>query len=256
MNEKTEFQRGFSTEKTISTIPPAVLSHYVSGDTPTLYASTKPNSSSYTNEQQLPNNQGGTAFTFFGMPIPPLNFNNIWSQTKGTGKRVKDSRRNSLPKKATTVEQDGFTPMLPGTGGFRPSMATPDHPFFGEEMYEEEEEIGNMYRNKSLSNKIKGSGGHSTYHFSSTTDTPFHYDRFTNSDSYSKFINITTRDSLFESATINSIIRPTAKPSQANNQQQTATGISQSDDTVSTSENPHKLSTGKITINFKLSNFR
>lgn len=246
LNEKTEYQRGFSTEKSLSTIPPAILSHYVPGDTPTLYASTRSNSSSVNNDHPLQNNPAtGTDFTFFGVPIPPLNFNNIWGQTKGTGKRLKDSRRNSLPKKSSAIEQDGFTPILPGTGGFRPMMTTSDHNSFQEET-ENEDEIDIVYRNNSSSNTILGFRGSSRYH-SSTTETPFHYDRFPSSEySYSKFPNITTRDSLFESATINSIIRSTVKPSFDNSQQQSAASatILQSNDSLNQSENLSKLSTG------------
>lgn len=252
MNDKTEFQRDFSTEKTISTIPPEILSHYVPGDTPTLYASTRPNTSSYApeNSSQGGSPGGGTAFTFFGVPIPPLNFNSAWGQAKGNGKRVKDSRRNSLPKKTSTVDQDGFTPMLPGTGGFRPIMSTPDNTFFGEDM-ESEEDNDTIYKNRSTSNKIIGLGGSTPrYHISSTTESPFQDDRYPGNEySYSKFVNITTRDSLFESATINSIIRSTAKPNPSNNnQQQTAASdaIVHSDNTINQFDNLPKLSTGNI----------
>lgn len=248
LNDKTELQRGFSTEKTISTISPAILSHYVPGDTPTLYASTRPNNSSYTNEHQMQNNSGATSFTFFGVPIPPLNFNNIWGQTKSTGKRLKDSRRNSLPKKSSSIDQEGFTPMLPGTGGFRPIMTTPDHSYFGEET-DSEDEFDIVYRNKSTSNKNKGSGSSMRYHFSSTTESPFQYERLPNSEySFSKILNITTRDSLYESATINSMIRPTAKPSLANNLQQVAASdtIMQTNDSIDQFESLPKSSTGKI----------
>lgn len=246
LNDKVEFQREFSTEKTLSTISPAILSHYVPGDTPTLYASTRSNSSSVKNEHSQHTNSGNTDFTFFGVPIPPLNFNNIWGQTKGTGKRLKDSRRNSLPKKSSTIEQDSFTPILPGIGGFRPMMTTPDHNSFEEET-DNEDEIDIVYRNKSASNKFAGSGGSLGYHFSSTTETPFYYDRYPNSEySYSKFVNITTRDSLFESATINSIIRSTTKPILDNSQQQSAASatILQSDNSFNQSESLPKLSTG------------
>lgn len=251
LNDKTEIQRGFSTEKSLSTISPAILSHYIPGDTPTLYASTRSNSSSVNSDHPLQSNPGGTDFTFFGVPIPPLNFNNIWGQTKGTGKRLKDSRRNSLPKKSSAVEQDGFTPILPGTGGFRPMITTSDHNSFEEET-DNEDEIDIVYRNKSTSNKIIGSQsvGSSRY-YSSTTEIPFNYDKFPNSEySYSKFVNITTRDSLFESATINSIIRSTAKPSFDSSQQQSAASatILQSNNSLNQSESLFKLSTGNIQI--------
>lgn len=240
LNDKTELQRGFSTEKTLSTISPAVLSHYVPGDTPTLYASTRPNTSSHTDEHSLQTNVGGTAYTFFGVPIPPINLNNIWGQNKGTGKRVKDSRRNSLPKKSSAVDQEGFTPVSSN----RPIMSTPvmstaDNTFFGEEP-ENEEDVETVYKNRSTSNKNVGSSVPPRYS-SSTTDNPPH--RFSSNDiSYTKFLNITTRDSLFESATINSIVRSTVKPNSSNDQQPTA--VSQSDNTIYQSESPPKSSTG------------
>lgn len=192
----------------------------------------------------MQSNAGGTAYTFFGVPIPPLSLNNIWGQAKGTGKRLKDGRQNSLPKRTSTVDQDNFTPILPGTSGFRPMMTTPDNNFFGEDA-ENEDDVENIYRNTSASNKIIGSGSPPRYQLSSTTESPYRYDRFSSSDlSYSKFINITTRDSLFESATINSIIRPTVKPSTTNNQQQTlaSTTILQSND--SANHSLVQLSTG------------
>lgn len=247
LNDKTELQRDFSTEKSLSTLSPAILSHYVPGDTPTLYASTRPNSSSYPDENSAQANLGGTSYTFFGVPLPPLNLNNIWGQTKGTGKRLKDSRRNALPKKTSSIDQDGFTPLLPGIGGFRPMETTPDHTFYGEEVVNEEEPTN--YRNKSTSNKVTGSGTPPWYHVSTTTESTSHYEKYPSSDyGYSRFINITTRDSLFESATINSIVRSTAKSNLANVQQQTASSTtnSQSDDSVNQSENLPKLSTGNM----------
>lgn len=255
LNDKTELQRDFSTEKTLSTISPAILSHYVPGDTPTLYASSRPNSSSYADDHSVQSNAGGTAYTFFGVPIPPLNLNNIWGQPKGTGKKLKDSRRNSLPKRTSAIDQDGFTPLLQSTGSFRP-MSSPDTHFPGEDTENEDDE-GNIYRNKNTSNKIISSGSPPRYQLSSnipryqlssTTESPYRYDRFSSSDtSFSKFVNITTRDSLFESATINSIIRPTAKPSTINNQQKTVASSTtvQSDDAINQSESSlSTLSTG------------
>lgn len=246
LNDKTELQRDFSTEKSLSTLSPAILSHYVPGDTPTLYASARPNSSSYTDENSASANSGGTSYTFFGVPLPPLNLNNIWGKPKGTGKRLKDSRRNALPKK-TSIDQDGFTPLLPGIGGFRPMGTTSDQTFYGEEVDNEEDPI--IYRNKSTITKVIGSGTPTRYHLSTTTESASHYDRYPSNDyGYSKFVNITTRDSLYESATINSIIRSTAKPNPTNNQQQTASSIInlQSEDSVNQSESPAKLSTGNI----------
>lgn len=235
------------------TISPDVLSHYVPGDTPTLYASSRPNSSSFPDEHPLQSNSGGTAFTFFGVPIPPLNFNNIWGQTKGTGKRLKDSRRNSLPKKTSAVEQDSFTSMLPGSGGFRPTTTT-DRTLFEKETGSEDD-VDTIHKNKSTLHKFTESSGSTRYHYSSTTEPPFYYNKFSNSDNnFSKFVNITTRDSLFESATINSIIRSTAKPNLSNQlQTTTAATILQSDISVDQSERPPKLSTGNIiSFEFKI----
>jgi len=194
-------------------------------------------------------NLDGTSYTFFGVPIPPLNLNNIWGPTKNNGKRLKDSRRNSLPRKSSTIDHDGFTPMLPGTGVFQPLMTTPDNTFFGGEV-DSEEVADTIYRNKTTSvNKIVDSGNPSRYHFSSTTESSSHYDRFPSSDyGYSKFVNTTTRDSLFESATMNLIVRSTAIPSIDNNQPQkvaSATSV-QNDDPIDESESLHKLSTGNI----------
>jgi len=135
--------------------------------------------------------------------------------------------------------------MLPGTGGFRPMVSTTVHTLFGEEL-ENEEDNNTTYRNKNTSNKVVGPGG-STTRF--TTESPFQYDRLPGNEySYSRFVNITTRDSLFESATINSIIRSTAKPNSFNNLQQTAASdaIAQSDNSFNQSESPTKLSTGNI----------
>ncbi|XP_050425675.1 protein artichoke [Adelges cooleyi] len=255
VDEKPDVQRGLSTEKAVTTISPAVLSHYVPGDTPTLYAGTRTNgsSSSYTEEHPSQSNSGGSAFTFFGVPIPPLNFNNIWGQTKGNGKRLKDGRRNSTPKNPSptvAVENEadsssgggGFTPMLPGIGGFRPMTAsTPaatndndddDEDLFSEDV-DDRGEVDYMYRNKTMTTKIK-----SKYHRygSSTTENPFHFERVPPvSDSGSpKLSNNTTRDSLYESATINSIIRPTANPNLANYPSQTTAIMSTPQNTIAT----------------------
>lgn len=246
--DKTALQRGYSTEKTLSTISPAILSHYIPGDTPTLYASRRPNSSSFPDDHPLQSNSGGTAFTFFGVPIPPLNFNNIWGQTKGTNKRHKDSRRNSLPKKTSAIEQDGFTSISPSSGSSRPMATTTDYTLFEEET-ENEDEFDTIPKNKSILHTFAESSGSTRYYFSSTTEPPFYYNKISNSDNnFSKLVNITTRDSLFESATINSIIRSTAKPNIFNNQQQTTSTaiILQNDILVDQSERPSKLSTGNF----------
>lgn len=259
LNDKTEFQRDFSTEKTTPAIPAAILSHYVPGDTPTLYAGAKPNTSNAGDHQPTTNGNaldGGTSYTFFGVPIPPLNLNNIWGQTKTNRKRPKDSRRNSLPRKSSSTV-DGFTPMLPGTGGFRPSMATtpPDEQHVALVDVVEpdgEEPPDTVYqRNKSASANTVAGSNPPRYHFSSTTESSSRYDRFPSSDyGYSRFVNITTRDSLFESATVNSIVRSTAKPNPDDNHQRhmaiSATRNNESSDQPGTG--PHKSSTGNVHV--------
>lgn len=134
-------------------------------------------------------------------------------------------------------------------------MTTPSHTYFVGEA-DSEGIADTIYKNKSTSvNKIVGSGNPSRHHLSSTTESSSHYDRFPNSDySHPTFVNITTRDSLFESATINSIIRSTAKPSPDNNQQPivaSSTSI-QSDKPINESESLNKLSTGIIINHFNL----
>lgn len=63
-----------TTTNNIPTIPPGVLSHFIPGDTPTLYASTKPPPAHITAEEsKQPPTQPATAFTFFGVPIPHIN---------------------------------------------------------------------------------------------------------------------------------------------------------------------------------------
>lgn len=245
LNDKTELQRGFSTEKTLPTISPAILSHYIPGDTPTLYASARPNSSgTIVDDHGSQSNSGSTtAYTFFGVPIPPINLNNIWGQAaKGTGKKLKDGRRNSSAKKPSTADPEGF----------RPAVTTaPDHAYFAEET-ENEEEMDTVYRNRSSSNKIVGSGGLPRYHYSTTTESTGLYNRFPGNDfGYSKFVNYTTRDSLFESATMNSVVRSTAKPGPIDNQQQQTvtsdvTLLNDRPVYVQSSEGQPKLSTGNV----------
>lgn len=126
-------------------------------------------------------------------------------------------------------------------------VSTTDHTLFGEEI-ENEEDNNTTYRNKNTSNIVVGSGGRTTRF---TTESPNQYDKFPGNEySYSRFVNITTRDSLFESATINPIIRSTAKPNPFKNLQQTAASnvIAQSDNSFNQSESPTKLSTGNIKL--------
>lgn len=97
-------------------IPTGVLSHFISGDTPTLYAGTRQKNN--TKPISKPNSE--SAFTFFGMPIPSLNLNNFWNSGKSFDKQKKDGRRDPSPPTEPEVHKNGFVPLLPGVGGFVP----------------------------------------------------------------------------------------------------------------------------------------
>lgn len=102
-------------------IPPEVLSHFIPGDTPTLYAGARPKNST----KPTVNPNQGTAFTFFGMPMPSLNLNNFWNSGKSLlDKQKKDSRREPWPPSEPEIQKDGFVPLLPGEGGFVPMNIT------------------------------------------------------------------------------------------------------------------------------------
>lgn len=104
-----------------SSIPADVLAHYIPGDTPTLYAGTKSKNNS---TKPIANPNQGSAFTFFGMPIPSLNLNNFWNSGKSLDKHKKDSRREPWPPSEPEIQKDGFIPLLPGEGGFVPMNIT------------------------------------------------------------------------------------------------------------------------------------
>lgn len=105
-------------------IPASVLSHFISGDTPTLYAGIKPKINA-TKPNTPP--QSSSAFTFFGMPLPSLNLNNFWNSGKSMDKSKKHGRHESWPPTEPEIQKDGFVPVLPGIGGFVPmNMSTTD----------------------------------------------------------------------------------------------------------------------------------
>ncbi|KAG8332066.1 hypothetical protein J6590_029675 [Homalodisca vitripennis] len=107
----------------LQTIPPGVLSHFIPGDTPTLYAGTK---SAVTTTTSSPSpsvytRQPSSAFTFFGMPLPSLG--SFWGSgrdTDGRG-RFTSNRGRGRVQQLPPVLHEGFKPMLPGVaGGFKP----------------------------------------------------------------------------------------------------------------------------------------
>ncbi|KAK5646779.1 hypothetical protein RI129_005243 [Pyrocoelia pectoralis] len=120
-------------------------SHYISGDTPTIYAASHKNKSklnppvtqNVNKVTAAPQTTGG--FTFFGVPLPSLNLN-LWSRGNGRKaeivklpstplvaerksavvNKVPYSLRNFYPPTMPEIERGGFIPLLPGTGGFKP----------------------------------------------------------------------------------------------------------------------------------------
>lgn len=114
-------------------IPPAVMSHFIPGDTPTLYA--RPGNDQ--SKKKKPTKAPSTTFTFFGMPLPSLNIQNLWgsSRNKDGQSRFPGARGSIEPLDKPPKQEEGFKPILYNTGGFRP--------------------IFNPYNNLSTSNSIK-----------------------------------------------------------------------------------------------------
>ncbi|XP_044729507.1 protein artichoke [Chrysoperla carnea] len=133
-----------------------ISSHFIPGDTPTIYAEPKKNSS---NQQNFVQNDlskypspSQSGFTFFGMPLPALNLGSLWGSGRKADRKyglVNTSRGNGrvqmypeyyggsnhvhkqytinpLPEKypptVPDVQTGGFVPMLPGSGGFTPMI--------------------------------------------------------------------------------------------------------------------------------------
>ncbi|KAK4880062.1 hypothetical protein RN001_008208 [Aquatica leii] len=121
-------------------------SHYISGDTPTIYASSSKNNSKVSRPQAPSKgtspSPGTSGFTFFGVPLPNfnLNLNKFWSRGNGrkaeiiklpTNQPVAERKtaivnhppsfyHNRFPLTQPEIEKGGFIPLLPGTGGFKP----------------------------------------------------------------------------------------------------------------------------------------
>lgn len=71
VTQQSTYSSSSTTESSLQTIPPAVLSHFIPGDTPTLYAGTKPQTTTPPSPSTF-TRQPSSAFTFFGMPLPSL----------------------------------------------------------------------------------------------------------------------------------------------------------------------------------------
>lgn len=107
-------------------------SHYITGDTPTIYAAANKTKKP---PQQISDSPSSSGFTFFGLPLPSFSLNKLW----GANGRMNDARQFNLPiaeRKSAIVnhppfmkidrpsqpefQTGGFKPLLPGIGGFKP----------------------------------------------------------------------------------------------------------------------------------------
>ncbi|GJQ85651.1 hypothetical protein Trydic_g20200 [Trypoxylus dichotomus] len=140
-------------------------SHFVSGDTPTLYAASSRKNSTSNTPKPINGSPSSSGFTIFGVPLSSFNINGLWGSGRNDKKEggsnlkaniiTKPIKVNEGPKtkemKVTMSEQNaerksavvnksirgtssrgmfppfnpeiqtgGFTPLLPGSGGFKP----------------------------------------------------------------------------------------------------------------------------------------
>ncbi|CAB0020250.1 unnamed protein product, partial [Nesidiocoris tenuis] len=104
---------------TQTTQSPPVMSHYVPGDTPTIYA--KPTTNSIVGSKPTPK---PTQYTFFGMPLPTLNIGNFWGSSRNNdGKSRFPGAKARIQQVTTTTPkvENGFLPILQSDrGGFKP----------------------------------------------------------------------------------------------------------------------------------------
>lgn len=129
-NENVKQHKAASTSapKTVKT---NASSHFVAGDTPTIYAAPKNKTKTPPKVQGSPSSSG---FTFFGLPLPTLNLNNLWGRTADVPLTIAE-RKSAIVNKPTHIDfplyphsiqpefQTGFKPILPGTvGGFKPIL--------------------------------------------------------------------------------------------------------------------------------------
>lgn len=125
-------------------------SHYIAGDTPTIYAAASKNKTKLNHNQNIPkivsSSPSSSGFTFFGVPLPNfnLNLNNLWGRGNGRmseHQRLPDQQiaerktaivnnpppplpspvlNHRFPPTMPEIQTGGFIPLLPGTGGFKP----------------------------------------------------------------------------------------------------------------------------------------
>lgn len=125
-------------EKVRSTTPKPekISSHFVPGDTPTIYAETKLNSTSHVPNLKVPS-PGTSGFTFFGVPLPTLSIGSLWGSGRKADRKMigrGNGRVQSYPEgygsnqihrpypNHPEIQKGGFMPMLPGSGGFTPMI--------------------------------------------------------------------------------------------------------------------------------------
>lgn len=108
--------------------------HYITGNTPTLYAEIKNKTKSPDGPKVVMNSPSSSGFTFFGVPLPSLNsllgagrksdaqptaqrkaaIVNLTSRGNGRG----SAALPTLPE----IQSGGFVPIVPGSGGFKPMI--------------------------------------------------------------------------------------------------------------------------------------
>ncbi|XP_018336498.1 protein artichoke-like [Agrilus planipennis] len=109
--------------------------HFTPGDTPTLYAATR-NKTRIKNifsdiPRNVTNSPSSSGFTFFGLPLGNFALNKFWGPKGRMSvspkldeefERKKAMILNSVPPKfkLPNLQEGGFVPFIPGTGGFTP----------------------------------------------------------------------------------------------------------------------------------------
>ncbi|XP_044750266.1 protein artichoke-like [Coccinella septempunctata] len=127
-----------------------VSSHVIPGDTPTLYAAPSKNRTKPDIPKEVPHSPSSSGFTFFGVPLPSINFGQLLGGNKDNAAKSDHTMKSLVPvadrkvaimnvpvMRATTarnfyrlppstpfIETGGFRPILPGEGGFRPIFET------------------------------------------------------------------------------------------------------------------------------------
>ncbi|XP_049772854.1 protein artichoke [Schistocerca cancellata] len=129
-----------ATSTNINTLTPgftnqddSLSSHYISGDTPTFYAGTQNKRNKTSTDdivpikipQHVPPSTSG--ITFFGIPLPSLSLGGLWGSSRKADSGPAEVRfvgaRGKVhipPPTAPQIQNGGFIPMLPESGGFTP----------------------------------------------------------------------------------------------------------------------------------------